>query len=344
MPGAFSIVPALILAAVLIASAIAKLRHPDDLHGWTQMGVPRLLRRRWLLRFHPWGEMLLGLALVVLGGVLGLLAALAGVALMAAYTWLVWRTWNANRKAAGGGDDAEAASCACFGQQRPVTALTLVRNVWLLTVAIAAASGTWSNPLLGGPLASATAEEVWVWIVGLAAAAVTALLIVWPDGSPVPAAPRPSGSRTASDGDLLDYIRTRTPAVPVTQADGTVVNLRTLASERPILLLAVSEICGACMSVIERIPEWREFLPEVDIRILSTLLPEASRLTEREEPQSLHDPNEYVSGSIEDWRTPTAVLFGIDGMLAGGPVTGTDDVMAFVSEVHDNLHGEPPTA
>ena len=111
-----------------------------------------------------------------------------------------------------------------------------------------------------------------------------------------------------------------------------------------MLLLAVNDVCASCRPVIDRIPEWRELLPEVDVRMLLVSSPEKSKLTELTEPQSLHDSNGYVRGSIEDWGTPTAVLFGIDGMLAGGPVTGADDVMAFVSDVHDSLHGEPPTA
>jgi uncharacterized membrane protein YphA (DoxX/SURF4 family) len=340
VPGPFSIVPALILAAVLIASAIAKLRHPDDLRGWAELGVPAALRREWLLRLHPWGEIALGLALAVLGGVLGLLAALAALALMAAYAGLVWRTWGANRRAAASGDGSDPASCACFGQQRPVTAITVARNVWLLAMAVAAASGIWMNPVLGGPLASVGSDSGWV--LGLAAAAGTALLIVWPDASPATAAPHStSASRASQDDDLLDYVRTRTPAVPVMQADGTIVNLRTLSSTRPILLLAISDICHACVAVIEQIPAWRELLPEVDVRMLLVIPPERSRLTERTEPQTLHDMHGYVRGSIADWATPAAVLLGIDGMLAGGPVQGVDDVKAFVAEIYESLHGEP---
>ena len=41
-------------------------------------------------------------------------------------------------------------------------------------------------------------------------------------------------------------------------ADGTTVNLRDLAARRPILLLAVSEMCGACTTVIESAPGWRQ--------------------------------------------------------------------------------------
>ena len=49
-----------------------------------------------------------------------------------------------------------------------------------------------------------------------------------------------------------------------------------------------------------------------------------------------------MSGSIEDWQVPTAVLFGIDGMLAGGPITGVTQIDSFIDDVYESLHGERP--
>lgn len=322
----------LILAAVLMASAIGKFRHPDDISGWAEIGVPRPLRREWLLRVHPWGELVLGLAVAVLGGALGIIAAIVAVLLMAAYTWLVVRTVKRT-------DDA---SCACFGARKPVTGVTVVRNVWLTVVAVAAAATVWPTPLLGG--AAAGAVLGWQWPVGLAAAAVTVAVILWPETAGRSPAPAAEPALVVPGGDDLEYVRTRTPAVPVTTADGAVHNLRTLAAQKPILLLAVSPTCGACEAVIAKAPEWRALLPEVDVRMLLRTSPEDGTMVELEEPQSLHDPEGYVSGSIRDWATPSAVLLGMDGMLAGGPVTGVDDVSEFVDDVYESLHGERPEA
>lgn len=320
-----------ILAAVLIASAIGKLRHPDDLAAWAELGIPPIFRRSWLLRLHPWGELALGVALTVLGGILGLLAALAACALLAAYTWVIVRA----------AQQSEEVTCACFGRRMRVTRVTVVRNVWLTLVAVAAAAVIWTTPLLGGVLAAGAAS--WLWIVGLAIAVVTSLLIVWPDVEPEAAQP-PDPAASGARDEEFDYIRTRTPAVPVTLADGTAVNLRTLAQSRPILLLAVSETCGYCEPVVERAPAWRALLPEVDIRLLLESECGASRWTELTEPQSLHDPESYVRGSIADWGTPSAVLFGIDGLLAGGPVTGLGEISTFVSDVYESLHGGQPVS
>jgi hypothetical protein len=330
MPDAFPVAMPLVLAVVLIASGVAKLRAPDDLAGWRDLGVPAAFRREWLRRLHPWAELALGVALAVLGGWLGLLAALVALALMLAYTVLVARVVRRS-------DDT---SCACFGARKRVTRVTLVRNIWLSLLALVTAAVVWANPLLGGAVVAATADLAWV--VALAVAAVTAALVVWPEGEASVAVSLPAAAPAVGGADDLDYIRTRTPAVPVTMADGTVVNLRTLAARKPILLLAVSSVCGPCESIYERRDQWRALLPEVDVRLLLAEPAAMSRWTERDEPQSLHDVEEYVAGSIGDWATPTAVLIGADGLLAGGPVTGDLAVEAFVGDVYESLHGERP--
>ncbi|GAA3635297.1 hypothetical protein GCM10022200_18260 [Microbacterium awajiense] len=332
MPDALAAALPLILAGVLVWSGIAKLRHPDDLSGWAELGVPKVFRRTWLLRLHPWGELALAVALVLLGGWLGLAAALVALVLMVAYLVLVARAVSA----------ASDSSCACFGDRKPVTRATVTRNAWLVALAVGVAAVIWATPLLGGAVVVA-ASEPW-WIVALAVAAVTVALVLWPEPtaeeSEEPAAPAPAAADPLDD----EYVRLRTPAVPVSLADGTVVNLRTLAMSKPILLLALSETCGACASVNARVDDWRALLPEVDVRRLLTTDPATTTWADTDEPQSLHDPQGYVRGSIEDWGTPSAVLLGADGLLAGGPVTGANDISQFVADIYESLHGEPPPA
>ena len=316
MPEALSIALPLIMAAVLIASGITKLRRPDDLNGWTELGVPEAFRRSWLVRVHPWAELVLGAALACLGGLLGLVAALACVALMTGYLVLVWRVLRR----------VDDASCACFGARKRITGVTVARNLWLVLLAAATASVIWANPLFGGALTGVT--EAWPWLIVVAVAVVTTALILWPDGeveadgSSAPDAP-PVASTAGGD---IEYVRTRTPAVPVTLADGTIVDLRKLAATKPILLLAVSATCGSCTPVIANVTPWRRRLPEIDVRLLLRQGPGESVLTSTSEPQSLHDTEGYVSGSIADWKTPTAVRLGSDGLLAGGPVLGFDEI------------------
>lgn len=332
MPAALTVSLPLILAAVLIASGAAKLRHPDDLDGWRELGVPGPLRQGWLLRLHPWGEILLGLALAFLGGVLGVAAGVVAIILMGAYTALIVAALRRTPDA----------SCACFGEQAPVTGWTVARNVWLTVVAVATTCTIWAAPLLGGAVRAAAGS--WWWVLALVVAALTVFVIMRREPAAAAAAPT-APAQPVTAGDDLDYIRIRTPAVPVTLADGTVVSLRNLAERRPILLLAVSETCGTCTPVIESIDRYRELLPEVDVRFLLMRAPEDSELTSTTEPQTLHDPKQYVAGSLMDvLRTPTAILVGADGWLAGGPETGAEPIEAFVQDIYESLHSADQVA
>lgn len=325
MPGPLGVVLPLVLASVLIASALAKLRTPDDLDGWAAMGVPRPLRARWLLVVHPWGELALGAALALLGGFLGAAAAIVATLLMAAYLWLV----AALRRRR---DDA---TCACFGARAPVTVMTVIRNAWLLLVAIGTVASIPVTPLWGGPLVAA--DPVDLAVAGVVA--VTAVLILWPTTqTDQPSTPTtPLVPAAGSDEEALEYVRLRTPAVPVTLADGRTVNLRKLAARRPVLLLAVSGACSSCAPVLERVADWRSLLPELDIRLLVQREPGSSPIAEHTEPQSLHDPGGYVRGSIAEWTTPAAVLLGSDGLLAGGPELGYEAISRFVADIRETL-------
>lgn len=335
MADAFVTVLPVTLAVVLLASAIAKLRTPDDLVGWAELGVPGPLRRQVLLRLHPWGELALALGLLVLGGFLGLILALVATVLMTGYLWLVARAFRESRAS---GEDA---SCSCFGARRQITRVTVARNAWLTLLALATASIIWTVPLVGGAIFVGVSN--WAWLVATAAAAFTTALVLWPDSatddSPGPVRSAPAFADSLADADELDYVRTRTPAVPLQLANGTTVNLRRLASSRPTMLFSVSEACGGCEPVVARLPVWRTLLPEVDLRLLLASEPDAAAWTEYSEPQSLHDPQGYVRGSIADWPTPTVVLLGIDGLLAGGPVSGATEIESFISDVHESLHG-----
>ncbi|MGN8027008.1 MauE/DoxX family redox-associated membrane protein [Microbacterium sp. 22242] len=331
MTVAWTVGPTLIVAAVLIASGAAKLRAPDDAAGWEALGIPAGLRQSWLIRLHPYAELLLAAALMLLGGALGIAAAVVAVLLFAAYLVLVWR-------AKGRTPDA---SCACFGARRPITTRTLLRNAWLLLVALASLLTIGSAPLWGGVIRAALLQ--WPWIVLPAAAVVTFWLIGDP-GSEAPAAEPRREPGEGGDGEgIEDYLRLRTPAVPVQLADGTTVTLRDLAARQPILLLSVSEGCGSCTPVIESLDAYRALLPEVSVRFLLQADPEHSALTSTDEPQTLHDPHKYFGLSLADvWFTPTAVLLGADGLLAGGPVMGAEEIAEFVDDVYESLHGRPP--
>ena len=330
--------PLIVLAAVLLASGVAKLKTPDDLIGWAELGVPRALRRGWLVRLHPWGEIALALALLLLGGGAGEAAALIALALMTGYLVFVARIVRS-------GSDA---SCACFGARTRITRATVVRNAWYVALAAVSAGVAWHGPLAGGVIAGLGGTE-WGWILGLAVAAATVAVTMWRVPAPAPQsadpdpAEAPAGAEQPGEDidDELDYVRARTPAVPVMLADGTTRTLRALTMEAPLLTLAVKEGCGSCEIVLEQVSAWRELLPEVSIRLIIRAHPDETSLTELE-PLSLHDLDRNVAESIGYRSTPSAVLYGMDGLLAGGPVSGPREVAEFIDDVYESLHGERP--
>jgi len=71
----------------------------------------------------------------------------------------------------------------------------------------------------------------------------------------------------------------------------------------------------------------------LDVRHVVEVMPGVGTLTRSDEPQSVHDAPHRLWESFGVRGTPSAILLGADGLLAGGPVTGVTDVMTFVEEV-----------
>ncbi|GAA2168303.1 MauE/DoxX family redox-associated membrane protein [Humibacillus xanthopallidus] len=329
MPTDALVIASAILAVVLVVSAVGKLRSPAaSAQAFTALKVPRRLRSPLVVKSLPWVEIVLGLALVVVGGWLGVVASLAVLALFSAYLALVVR-------ARGFETDVD---CACFGSVGPgkITRLTVWRNTWLLALAVVSLVVATTGDALLARLVDGTAP--WEWLLAAAAAALTVLLVLGTESAPadVHAADAP----TVTVGDVAveegDYIRMRTPAVPILLGDGSSTTLRRLSAERPQLLLYVSESCGSCEPVIEAVPTWRQQLPQLDVRLVLRFGPESSSLSSTAEPLSVHDTEGLLFETF-DLRTPSAVLLGADGLLAGGPIIGNVAVPEFVDDIAAEL-------
>ena len=309
----------LIVAAVLIFSGILKHFHRASPQEWEDLGVPKALRHPLLIRLHPWAEILLGAGLASIGGAAGAMVASVATLLLCSYTGILWRAQG-----------KENLHCSCFGAPAPVTPVQIARNVWLVVLAAIAILGAHHSPRWGGAAIQSVSRPQELVLAGLVATTVTVIAKAqW--GSPPP----PAGG---ADWHM------RTPSVPVTLADGTTVTLRQLTSTTPLVLFYVSPYCESCQAVLEKMESYRRLLPEVELRYLLAQPPHQTSLTQREEPQSVHDPNRYLRDSFADqWPTPTAVLLGANGVVAGGPASGHKKIDQFIQEIYTELNGvEPP--
>lgn len=308
---------------MLVVSAVGKLRSPSaSAQAFRNLRVPAPLSGRLVVEALPYVELVLAVGLVVVGGGPGSVMAVAALALFTAYLLLVTR-------ALGFDEDVD---CACFGAFAPgrITGRTLLRNAWLVAVGAAAVAASLHGESVATRLTGG--QTPWWWLVGSLAAAATVLLVLGPAGDA-----QPSSAQAYASVDEGDYVRARTPALPVTLGDGSRTTLRALSADRPQLLVHVSEICGSCMEVIEAMPGWRERLPAVDVRLVLGAAPGSSALTAVAEPLSVHDPEGLVAHSFDMLATPSAVLLGADGLLAGGPVVGSYAVPDFVEQIMREL-------
>lgn len=318
----------LVLAIVLAGAGAAKLSDDDARVAmeWDLMRAPKRLNRRWLRRAHPWSEILLGGALLVSNGILGALVACGALILCIAYTVLVIQAMK-----------VPGATCSCFGSERAaaLTWRTVLRNVLLVLLALVAViSATYQ----GSPLAQAMdTPTVMTWEVAIVVAMTVAYLIAdsGEQGRETSTRQAVAGSsEDRADPEVADYVRTLTPRARVREADGTPVDLYRVSQGQAQLLLFVAPGCVHCEAVASHISEWTAAMPQIGIHFV--VAGTASQLRDRR-PEwveyAWYDYDRAAAQMLQCDSTPSAVLLGTDGMLAGGPVSGDLPVLDFVDEV-----------
>lgn len=136
-----------------------------------------------------------------------------------------------------------------------------------------------------------------------------------------------------------DYIRTPIPAIDLLRADGTLVGLRDLVAKRAVLLVFVPRDPVAEMTTLTLLPRWQAQLPR--LRVVAVRRSPAQSTPSPDAPlDCLFDPDWRATGLFGDVTVPTAVLLGADGLLAGGPVGGTDAVARFVADIASQLESD----
>ena len=329
-----------LLALVLLVSGIAKLRAgAADEDAFVSLRLPAWLRAVHAPAVLPWAEIALAVALLVTGGVWQLVVAAAALVLFVLYAAIIARALGF----------AEPVTCSCFGKLGlgAVDRFTLGRNLVLVAVAVAAVLDAVRHGSVLGRLRDAGGTG-WGWVLALLVAAALGALVAHRSTAEQVAPAPPS---TADDEGYLRRplpfgILTRTPP-PETGATAPldpddIVHLRDLVSLRgdglhPVLLVFLSLGCGPCLRVMDDLPAWaRDNSYVTTIAVPAFVSADFPTPDLGEHVRWLHDPDRTVAAAFGAGY-PTAVLVGADGVTAGGPVSGGEEVLAFLQDVHDEL-------
>ncbi len=333
MPPSAAVVAPLAVVVTLLLSGVAKWREIQSTRSViVLLRLPKVLQSRWVAWALPVGEVVLALVLLQPWLPLFRVGAEVAVLLFLAYWVVVARALRFDPRP----------SCGCFGRigDQTIRPRTLVRNTVLVALAAVtlwlAVRGdtTWSVLRDGG---STTA---W-WLVGAVAVATLAVLI---GGSPVGDSGRPSSPPpAAAEATGEDYVRRPIPEALLVAPSGSVMTLAEMVRERAQLLVATNCTCGSTGATVEAMGRWRGTLPRLGVRYVSAGVPleRMSEVFAGLPDDALYDHQGLAWKTLGMQGSPSAVLLGADGLLAGGPVTGLEQIEDFVAEIAEALAAEP---
>lgn len=334
-----------VLAAVLLLSAVAKLGdRGSTLSSIVLLRMPRALQAPWVARALPVGEIVLALVML-LSPWSGLTraAAVAALGLFAVYAAVIARAMTFDPRP----------SCGCFGRigDQRVSARTLARN--LVFVLLAVVFVAWASVGHTVPAAVAdfsAADLLWV-VMALMVALVAVFISGGSFGAAIPggqhpasvaggSSPVPTSPARDADGEDEEYVRSPIPDVLLITPEGAPVTLRELAAERAQLVVFGNCYCGSTVHAIRQVPEWAQSLPALDVRYVFSGIP--PRDDQGQDTSGWVDHGGVVWRALGLTQSPAAVLLGADGMLAGGPVGGIDEVSQLVEDIVATLAEAPP--
>ncbi len=269
-------------------------------------------------RAVPWVELALGVGLLVAAGsALAVVAALA-LGLFLGYLALVAIAWRG----------PEPVDCGCFGAlgSTRVTGVTVLRNALL----VVGAGLTVAGGLLGGGLSRTLDAAAVGWVLAALLTAAVAVAVAWRPEGPA----TDPGAAGAEPGE--EYVRVPVPEAQALTADGRLVAVAEEARAAAQLLVFLRPGCGPCGRLGPRVAGWAAALAPVGVRAVVIGDPSSLARLPYLDATTWFDPHEVALHQL-GLRTPSAVLLGTDGFLAGGPVRGEEAVVAFVEEVRAHL-------
>lgn len=232
-------------------------------------------------------------------------------------------------------------SCGCFGQagDHQISGRTLLRNTLLVSAAAATLSLAGSGRTVWSLVLDFGQGDV-LWLALTVLACLLTVLIVGRFGPTIASdVPKPETSESAgapAQPDDEDYIRTPTPELVLFDPETGPVTLRELSTTRAQLLVFVNCYCASTRDAIAQTEDWQERLGLVDVRMVFSV-PIVERLIPTTPPGTLVDHRGLTWQALKLSGSPNALLLGVDGSLAGGPVSGSDEVRAFVQDIEDSL-------
>lgn len=344
--------PQILLSLTLLVSGIAKLGAREGTRdAMRSLRLPLVPAHGVIASVLPVAEIVLALLAWVPVPPLQVVVGILILALMLAYLVIIARALTF----------PEPVACSCFGTlaSPTVSRATLWRNIVLSVLAVialvAAVTGApalavlWApGSVLGWALALATAVVLTALALGgTTAGAADGRTDRRADGrtteavAAVPAASEPGAEvpAEASDAEELDYERSPIPFGVLREQDGTVRTLRALTADGAVLLVWLNPGCGPCERVMDNMGAWREaFGPHLQTRALIPGGVQRASEAVRDRVGPVAEDIEYnLAESLGGGGNPSAVLLGADGMLAGGPVTGSTDVIEFAEEIAAQL-------
>ncbi len=337
MPAPAGVLAPLLLAGVLVVSALAKWRQPESTRSAiVLLRLPRALHTAWVAKALPPAEGLLALVMILSPVVwLTRLASWASAVLFVAYLAIIVRAMTFTPRP----------DCGCFGNigDQRVRGRTVWRNALFVALAavflwFSAAGHTVPDVLLSLGFTG------WAWLLGAVVASVAVALIG--PGASGTRPPRPTGdARVAGtapgEDDLEDYIRQPIPRAVLVDPAGQGQLLQAMAASRAQLLVFVNCYCGPTHAVIRDVPLVRPQVPQIDVRVVFSGVDVLPSTPELPTADAWRDFGAITWETLGLQASPSAVLLGADGLLAGGPVGGLDAVREFFDEVAEALSGAP---
>jgi hypothetical protein len=315
VPSAPFVVPPLLLAVLLVVSAVAKLRDPRDTRSvFDKLRLPRFLTTLEAPRLLPYGELVLAALLVLLPGVWYLLAATLTLILFAAYLVIVVRALGFGY----------SLLCGCFGQLGLgwITRRTAIRNAVLVAVALVTWLDAWRGEgVLDRLLNAGDAGEAGWWLAGVLVAVVTTVMVVR-EGDMPPYVPPP-----VDDDDFP------TIPVPYVLLDGPrgPRSVWQLTDDAARLLVFWNPVDEATAAVADRLPVWQRELGPVRVHLVTrSEWGQAVAVRPDLADELLGDPDGHTRERLGA-AMPGAVLLGTDRFVAGGPVAGLDEIEVLVA-------------